>query len=55
MEKGLSKKRCVPQQKEVKEGRVCDIIGNKKRRDLKETRQDFDSAKQKKKRRAGHD
>jgi len=32
MEEGLSKKRRVPQQKEIsKERRVCDIIGNKKR------------------------
>jgi len=36
MEEGLSKKRCVPQQKEIsKERRVCDIIGNKKKRGTK--------------------
>jgi len=40
MEEGLSKKRCVPQQKEIsKERRVCDIIGNKKKRGtIKETK-----------------
>jgi hypothetical protein len=31
MEEGLSKKRRVPQQKEISKERVCDIIGNKKR------------------------
>ena len=37
-EEGLSKKRRVPQQKEIKkERRVCDIIGKqKKRRDLRD-------------------
>lgn len=37
MEEGLSKKRRVPQQKEIsKERRVCDIIGNKKKRDVRD-------------------
>jgi len=54
MEEELSKKRPVPQQKDIsKERRVCDTIGNKKRKERLERqsilKQYFDSAKTRKK------